>query len=52
VVAVAAPVRLTVAPDPPAPEMVPEMVYTATEEKFSVAFAEVRVTAWLAGVNP
>jgi hypothetical protein len=53
-VAVAAPVKLTVAPDPPAPLIVPLMVKTCAELKFAVLFAPLIVTAWLAGViiNP
>ncbi len=44
--AVLAPVRFTVAPDPPAPLMVPLNVNVcATEEKFAVALAPLIVTA-------
>ena len=49
--AVAVPVKLTVAPDPPAPLIVPLMVKTCAELKFAVPFAPLIVTAWLAGVT-
>jgi hypothetical protein len=49
--AVLAPVRFTVAPDPPAPLMVPLNVNVcAAEEKFAVALAPLIVTARLVGV--
>lgn len=48
--AVVAPVKLTVAPDPPAPLIVPLMVKVCAELKFAVPFAPLMVTAWLAGV--
>ena len=50
VVALAAPLRVTVAPLPPGPLMVPEMVYV-TVLKFAVALALLTVTAVLAGVK-
>jgi hypothetical protein len=50
-VAVAVPVNVTVAPDPPAPLIVPLIVKTGAELKFAVAFAPFTVTAWLVGVN-
>ena len=49
--AVFAPVRFTVAPDPPVPLIVPLNVKVcAAEEKFAVALAPLIVTAWLVGV--
>ena len=52
VVAVEAPVRLTVAPAPPGPLMVPLMAYVSSAEaKFATALPPLTVTAWLAGVN-
>ena len=51
-VAVAAPVSLTVAPDPPAPLMVPVIVKVCTAEvKLAVALAPLTVIVWLAGVK-
>ena len=51
-VAVAVPVNFTVAPDPPAPLIVPVIVKVCTAElKFAVAFAPFTVTAWLVGVK-
>jgi hypothetical protein len=44
-VAVAAPVSFTVAPDPPAPLIVPVIVKVGTELKFAVTFAPFTVTA-------
>ena len=51
VVAVAAPVRLTVAPLPPVPLIVPEIVKVCTELKLAVALAPFTVTAVLVGVK-
>jgi hypothetical protein len=51
VVAVAAPVRVTVAPFPPAPLIVPERVNTGAELKLAVTFAVVMVTFWVTGVK-
>jgi hypothetical protein len=48
--AVFAPVRFTVAPEPPVPLMVPPNVKVCVEEKFAVALAPLIVTAWLVGV--
>ena len=48
--AVFAPVRFTVATEPPAPLIVPLSVNVCAEEKFTVAFAPLIVTAWLVGV--
>jgi hypothetical protein len=50
VVAVADPVSFTVAPLPPAPLIVPEIVKVCAELKFAVLFAPLTVTAVLAGV--
>ena len=51
-VAVAAPVSVTVAPDPPLPLIVPVMLNAcAVDEKLAVPFAPFTVTAWLAGVK-
>jgi hypothetical protein len=50
-VAVAAPVNATVAPGPPAPLIVPEIVKVPVVLKFAVPFAPLTVTAWFAGVN-
>ena len=50
VVAVAAPVKVTVAPDRPEPLIVPLMVKACAELKFAVLFAPLIVTAWLVGV--
>jgi hypothetical protein len=48
--AVFAPVRFTVAPEPPAPLIVPLNVNVCAEVKFAVALAPLIVTAWLVGV--
>ena len=48
---VAAPVSFTVAPDPPAPLIVPEIVKACADVKFAVLFAPLTVTAVLVGVN-
>ena len=50
VVAGADPVRMTVAPGPPAPLIVPEMLYVSTADvKSAVAPFPLRVSAWLGG---
>jgi hypothetical protein len=52
VVADDVPVRITVAPFPPKPLMVPEIEYvTAADEKFTVRFAPFTVALWLLGVK-
>ena len=48
-----APLRFTVAPAPPTPLIVPEMLYVATvAPKFTpVTLAELTVTTWLTGLK-
>ena len=50
VLAVFAPVRFTVAPEPPLPLMVPLSVKVCAEVKFAVALAPLIVTARFTGV--
>ena len=51
VVAVPAPVRVTVAAFPPAPLMVPEMEYVTVAKFTPVTFAPLTVALWLAGAK-
>ena len=48
--AIFAPVKFTVAPEPPLPLMVPLRVKVCAEVKFAVALAPLIVTARLVGV--
>ena len=50
-VALAGPLRVTVAPFPPAPLMVPEMVYVTVLKLTPVRLALLTVAGWLAGVK-
>jgi hypothetical protein len=53
VVAVETPLKVTVAPFPPAPEIVPEIlnVWAVAVKEGTVTFAPLRVTDWLEGAK-